>query len=90
MKSAPIDPKKYAAIRLVGERREVLKATIERSETLLAELPTASQLASDHNVPVNTVRQILRGRGYAGRSITKTVKVPGSGEVTNDAHANAT
>ena len=74
MKIQRIDPEKYAAIRLVGERSAVLKATIERSKCLLAELPTANQLAADHGIPVNTVRQILRGRGYAGRSMTKTVR----------------
>lgn len=73
MKGNAINSATFAAIRLVGERRAVLKATIERSEVMLEELPSPKQLALKHGVPVNTVRQILRGQGYAGRPITKSV-----------------
>jgi hypothetical protein len=74
MKTNPISEGAFDAIRGVAQQRAKLKATIDQHQSELEALPSAKQLAVTHGVPVNTVRQILRGQGYAGRPITKAVK----------------
>lgn len=70
----PIPADAYNAIRLIGEQRKSIIATIDRAQTMLLSLPTAKQLAYDHNLPLNTVRQLLLDKGYGGRRVPKAVR----------------
>jgi hypothetical protein len=65
-----ISADQYAAIRQVGELREQLKAQIQDAKEALRSLKRTKQLVNETGLPANTVRQILRGRGYAGRPLT--------------------